>query len=506
MLRTVRVEPGYLEFASRAREGNLIPVWCEILADTETPISAFLKIRDLPYAFLLESVEGSQKLARYSFLGGRPLLVVATASDGTTEVQKKGGIQRRRGDPLEIAREVLSPYRPVDDPNLRAVLPRFTGGLLGYFGYDLVRWWENLPNKPPDDLGCPVIELVLVDTVLAFDHLTNRIRVIAHAFIEEDDVHATYRRAVERVEEMVEKLGTPARARERGDGRAERNATVTVEANIGREEFLSKVATAKEYIFAGDIFQVILSQRFRVSPILVDPFDLYRALRAINPSPYMFYLDFPTVKLVGASPEMLVRLEGEEVEMRPIAGTRPRGTTPEEDERLAEDLLQDEKERAEHIMLVDLTRNDLGRISRYGSVTVSELMTIERYSHVMHLVSTISGKLAAGRNAFDVLRAVFPHGTVTGAPKVRAMEIIDELEPTARGPYAGAVGYVDFRGNMDTAITIRTILVKEGSAYIQAGAGIVADSIPEREFEETVNKARALLKAIELAGSPSRPR
>lgn len=499
MLQAVRTEPGFMEFASRAREGNFITVWCEILADTETPISAFLKLRDLPYAFLLESVEGSQKLARYSFLGGRPLLVISTAPDGVTEVRAKGVVQRRRENPLEIAREVLSPYRAVDDPVLRATLPRFTGGVLGYFGYDLVRWWENLPNRPPDDLGCPVMELVLVDTVLAFDHLTNRIRVITHAFTEEDDLHTTYRRAVERVEGMAERLSRPYGTEGEGSRDAERSRDVAIEANMGREEFLSKVGVAKEYIAAGDIFQVILSQRFRASPIPADPFDLYRALRTINPSPYMFYLDFPAVKLVGASPEMLVRVEGDAVEMRPIAGTRPRGNTPEEDSGLAEDLLQDEKERAEHIMLVDLTRNDLGRISRYGSVSVNELMTIERYSHVMHLVSTVSGRLSAGRDAFDVLRAVFPHGTVTGAPKVRAMEIIDELEPNARGPYAGAVGYVDFRGNMDTAITIRTILVKGGSAYVQAGAGIVADSIPEREYEETVNKARALLRAIELA-------
>lgn len=495
MLQTARIEPGPVEFEAMTKQGNLIPVWCEILADTETPISAFLKIRDLPYAFLLESVEGSQKLARYSFLGGRPLLVLTTASDGYTEVRNREG-RRSKGHPLEIARETLSPYRPVRHPTL----PRFTGGLLGYFGYDLVRWWENLPNKPPDDLGCPVMELVLVDTVLAFDHLTNRIRVITYAFIEGEEVQVSYRRAVERVEEMVERLSSPQGA----EGRRERGVRTLpqtkVEANMEREEFLSKVAAAKEYIAAGDIFQVILSQRFRASPILGDPFDLYRALRMINPSPYMFYLNFPEVKLVGASPEMLVRLEGDVVEMRPIAGTRPRGATPEEDSRLADELLQDEKERAEHIMLVDLTRNDLGRISRYGSVIMSELMAIERYSHVMHLVSTVSGRLSAGRDAFDVLRAVFPHGTVTGAPKVRAMEIIDELEPNARGPYAGAVGYIDFRGNMDTAITIRTILVKGGSAYVQAGAGIVADSTPEREYEETVNKARALLKAIELAG------
>jgi len=500
MLRTVHMEPGFLEFTAMAREGNIIPVWCEMLADTETPISAFLKIRDLPYAFLLESVEGSQKLARYSFLGGRPLLVVATSREGVTEVRGRGGVKRRKGDPLEVAREVLSPYRPVSDPRLHAALPRFVGGLLGYFGYDLVRWWENLPNGPPDDLGCPVMELVLADTVLAFDHLTNRIRVITQAFIEEDDVHTAYRRAVERVEEMVERLSRLGGAEGQGGGGKEA-PQARIEANMEREEFLAKVAVAKEYIAAGDIFQVILSQRFRATPVAADPFDLYRALRMINPSPYMFYLDFPVVKLVGASPEMLVRVEGDVAEMRPIAGTRPRGATSEEDRRLADDLLQDEKERAEHIMLVDLTRNDLGRISRYGSVTVHELMAVERYSHVMHLVSTVSGRLSAGKDAFDVLRAVFPHGTVTGAPKVRAMEIIDALEPTARGPYAGAVGYVDFRGNMDTAITIRTILVKGGNAYVQAGAGIVADSIPEREYEETVNKARALLKAIELTSA-----
>ncbi|MDR5708752.1 MAG: anthranilate synthase component I [Armatimonadota bacterium] len=484
-MRTLEITPGPVGFEAMLREGNLVPVSCELLADLETPISAFLKLRDLPDAFLLESVEGGERLGRYSFLGARPKLVltydgrVVHCSDGRT----------LPGPFLPAAREVLRPYRQVPVPGL----PRFTGGLVGYLGYDLVRDWERLPHRPPDDLGLPVCRMGLFDTVVVFDHVRRRIRILANAFAEEG-AKAAYRSARERMEEILERLHRPVPR-----SSSEPRPTPEVRSNMTREAFLEKVARGLAYVRAGDIFQVILSQRFTLPVAGLDPFLLYRAARAINPSPFLFYLDFPTGQLAGSSPELLVRLEGDRVMMRPIAGTRPRGRTQEEDEALEADLRGSEKERAEHVMLVDLTRNDLGRISRYGTVRTTELMVVERYSHVMHLVSTVQGTLQPGRDALDVLQAVFPHGTVSGAPKVRAMEIIDELEPVARGPYAGAVGYVAFSGALDTCITIRTLVVRDGVAYVQAGAGIVADSDPETEYRECVSKAEALVRAVELA-------
>jgi len=483
------LHPGPRGYESLLRQGNLVPVSCEVVADLETPISAFLKLRDLPHAFLLESVEGGERLARYSFLGAAPRVLV-TYRDGQVQV----GDRQRPGPLLPVLRELLQPYRPVRDPEL----PRFVGGLVGFLGYDLVRDWERLPHRPPDDLGIPTAQLGLYDTVVCFDHVRRRMRVVACAFAEEGAERA-YRAARERIEQVLERL--QRRLPEQTVPTA--RPSVRVQSNMTREAFLERVVRCKRYIRAGDIFQVILSQRFATPVHGLDPFRLYRAARVINPSPFLFYLDFPAARLAGSSPELLVRLEGGRVWMRPIAGTRPRGRTPEEDAALEAELRASEKERAEHVMLVDLTRNDVGRVCRYGSVQTTELMVVERYSHVMHMVSTVQGELNPGRDAFHVLEAAFPHGTVTGAPKVRAMEIIDELEPVARGPYAGAVGYVGFDGTMDTCITIRTLVVREGVAYVQAGAGIVADSEPEAEYRETVNKAQALLRAVELASSGS---
>jgi anthranilate synthase component 1 len=491
MARALALEPGTQEFDRRAREGNLVPVSCEVAADLDTPISAYLRLRGLPHPFLLESVEGAEKVARYSFLGAQPRLTLR-AVQGGVEVTEDGATRRLADDPLTVARAVLQRYRPVMDPTL----PRFYGGLVGYFGYDLIRTIEHLPNQPPDDRGLPASTLALADTVMIFDHFRHRIRIVANAYVEEGAERA-YRGARERIEDWLDRLRRPL---PEAAGPAPLLPRIRVRSNMTREQYLAAVARCKEYIYAGDAFQIVLSQRFGVDVGALDPFAIYRALRMINPSPFMFFLEGGGVTLVGASPELMVRLEGDLVEMRPIAGTRPRGLTEDEDRRLAEEMLANEKERAEHVMLVDLTRNDIGRIARYGTVRVAELMSVERYSHVMHIVSDVQGRLAPGRDAFDVLRAVFPHGTVSGAPKVRAMQILDELEPTARGPYAGAIGYVGFGGALDTCIAIRTLVIKDGVAYAQAGGGIVADSIPSAEYDETVNKAKVLIRAIEMAG------
>ena len=482
------LEPGLAEFDRRAREGNLVPVSCEVLADLDTPISAFMRLRHLPQAFLLESIEGSEKVARYSFLGGDPQLRLRATLDGV-EIAERGAVRRLVQDPLEAARDTLRRYRPVPDPTL----PRFYGGFVGAFSYDLIRTIERLPHQPPDDRGFPVLDLALADTVVVFDRARPRLRIVANAFVE-GGAERAYRGARERIESWVDLLRRPL-----PDTPPARPRRLPLRSNMTRERYLESVRRCREYIHAGDAFQIVFSQRFAQEIGDLDPLAIYRALRVLNPSPFMFYLEGGDATLVGASPELLVRLEGDLVEMRPIAGTRRRGLTDEEDRALADELLGDEKERAEHVMLVDLTRNDLGRISRFGTVRVPELMTIERYSHVMHIVSLVQGRLGPGRDAFDVLRAVFPHGTVSGAPKVRAMEILDELEPTARGPYAGAVGYVGFGGTLDTCIAIRTLAVKGGVAYVQAGGGIVADSVPENEYDETINKAKALVRAVEQA-------
>jgi len=488
----VSLAPTVTEFDRRAREGNLIPVSCEIMADLDTPISAFLRIRHLPYPFLLESAEGSAKIARYSFLGAAPRLVLRAFRD-RVEIHEGGAVRRLEQDPLEAARGVLARYRAVADPTL----PRFYGGLVGYFGYDLIRTIERLPHQPPDDYHLPIMSLALADTVVIFDHVRHRIRVVANACVD-GGAERAYREARGRIEQWIDLLRAPMPEIPAGGP----YPPLRLRSNMTRERYLAAVERCRAYIHAGDAFQIVFSQRFAADVGDLDPFAVYRAVRAINPSPFMFYLGgagTADATLVGASPELLVRLEGDRIQMRPIAGTRRRGLDDDEDRRLEQEMLGSEKERAEHVMLVDLTRNDVGRVARYGTVRVPELMTVERYSHVMHIVSLVEGRLRDGLDAFDVLRAVFPHGTVSGAPKVRAMEILDELEPTTRGPYAGAVGYAGFGGALDTCIAIRTLTLRDGVAYVQAGGGIVADSEPAAEYDETVNKAKVLIRALEMA-------
>ncbi len=485
-------KPTLNEVRQRAAEGNLIPVVRVLPADLETPVSVYLKLRNGGPSFLLESVEKGEQLGRYSFIGVDPVLTLVARGEhlafygaGEALLDEVSG-----RDPLEVLRETLQRWKPIRVSGL----PRFTGGLVGYFGYDLVRFMERLPTTARDDLGLPDGMWMLADTLVVFDHVKHQLLLLANAHVDGDPT-AAYAAAVARIQGVVERLqhplehALPPQVASTGEWQS----------NFTLDAFEAAVRRAKEYIAAGDIFQVVLSQRL-ARRTEADPFTIYRALRMTNPSPYMFFLEFPDgVRLIGSSPEMHVRLEDGVAQVHPIAGTRPRGRTPEEDAQLAEELLADPKERAEHVMLVDLGRNDLGRISEYGSVQVPTLMAIERYSHVMHMVSDVVGRVRSGVDAFDVLRATFPAGTVSGAPKVRAMEIIEELEGTRRGPYAGAVGYVGFDGTMDTCITIRTIVMKGERCYVQAGAGIVADSDPTAEYHETLNKAKALTVAVELA-------
>lgn len=489
------VRPTLEEFRKKAKQGSLIPVSREILADMETPVSAFRKIDDGKYSFLLESVEGGEKWARYSFLGSRPSVVVRSY-DHTVEIVSRGKVERRtfRNDPLEVIKDVLSAYTPVPDPSI----PRFHGGAVGFMGYDTVRFFERLPERPKPGMGLPDVFFMITDTLVIFDNVTHRITVVSNAHVNGTSVTAAYREAVAKIDAIVRKLKQGKSPKPKAQRSKSPKKKTPLTSNFTQARYEQAVLKAKEYIKAGDIFQVVPSQRFERS-ISVEPFEIYRALRLINPSPYMYFLRCGDAIIVGASPEVMVRLDGERIDLRPIAGTRRRGENEEEDRRLAAELLADPKERAEHIMLVDLGRNDVGRVSRPGSVNVSELMVIERYSHVMHIVSNVRGTLVGNRDAFDVIRASFPAGTVSGAPKIRAMEIIDELEPTRRGPYAGAVGYFGFSGNMDTCITIRTLVIKNGKAYIQAGGGVVADSDPAAEYQETVNKAKAMMRAVEMA-------
>ncbi len=488
------LHPSLEEFKQKAKQGNLIPVYREILADRETPVSAFLKIDDGKYSFLLESVEGGEKWARYSFLGSRPEVVVRSFGR-TVEVTRHGRKETRtfERDPLEAIRDILAEYRPVPDP----ALPRFYGGGVGFMGYDVVRFFERLPDRKKPGLDTPDIFFMITDTLVIFDTATHRIKVVSNAHVNGGSVIAAYKNAAKKIDAIVKKL--KGRGKGQGAGvKARKTKAVPIRSNFTQPQYEQAVLKAKEYIRAGDIFQVVPSQRFE-RPIKAEPFEIYRALRLINPSPYMYFLRCGDTTVVGASPEVMVRLEEGRIELRPIAGTRKRGATEEEDKALERELLADPKERAEHIMLVDLGRNDVGRVSEMGSVQVSELMVIERYSHVMHIVSNVRGRLSPGHDAYDVVRACFPAGTVSGAPKIRAMEIIDELEPTRRGPYAGAVGYFGFSGNMDTCITIRTLVIKDKVAYIQAGGGVVADSVPALEYQETVNKAKAMMRAVEMA-------
>ena len=481
------------EFVRRSKHGNLIPVYREILADMETPVSAYRKIARGKYSFLLESVEGGERLARYSFLGTDPFLIFKSKGREVQIVERMRAdrITLKEGqDPLHILKDLLARYKWVDDPDL----PRFCGGAVGYIGYDAVRFFEKLPDDTKDDLNVPEFFFIFTDVFVVFDHLKHRIKVVCNPEVGSDP-GTTYDLAIEKIDEIVQRLKVTPLPPSESPGGAK---VLKPKSNMTQPQYEAMVEAAKEYIKAGDIIQVVPSQRLSV-PMNVDTFDVYRALRSLNPSPYMYYLNYDDITIVGTSPEILVTEDRGTVTVRPIAGTRWRGKTEAEDQALAEELLADEKERAEHIMLVDLGRNDLGRVCKYGTVEVDELMIIERYSHVMHIVSNVTGQLADGMDQFDVLRATFPAGTVSGAPKIRAMEIIEELEPTKRGTYAGAIGYFSFSGNMDTCITIRTILVKDGVAYMQAGGGVVADSVPANEFQESMNKAGALLKAIEMA-------
>ena len=487
--------PSRDEFLKLASQGNLIPVYREILADMETPVSAFCKIDDRQSAFLLESIAGGEKWARYSFLGvgsGRAF----RCRDNFYEILENGkSIESgTTNDPLVALKAFLSPYHPVALPDL----PRFFGGAVGYLGYDMVRHIEDLPALNKAEIGTYDSWFLITETLLIFDNMQQKIKVISNVHLRDGDDHASlYDKAIKRIDGMVAQLRRPLP--ERSACVWASNATVKVlQSNFSRSDFESAVERCKDYVRSGDVIQVVLSQRFS-GDLDADPFDVYRALRTINPSPYMFYLQFNETRVIGASPEVLVRKEGSQVEVRPIAGTRPRGATFEEDQYLEQELLADPKERAEHIMLVDLGRNDLGRVCVTGSVQVDELMVIERYSHVMHIVSNVSGQLLPGYDALDVFSATFPAGTLSGAPKIRAMEIIEELEPVRREIYGGAVGYISFDGNMDLAIAIRTLVAHQNRIHLQAGAGIVADSDPAAEYEETVNKAMGVKLAIELA-------
>ena len=480
------------EVKTLAGQGNLVPLYREINADLETPVSAYLKVAQPPYSFLLESVEGGERMARYSFIGTEPFRTVRTGPG-----QPQGEV-----DPLLLVQEEMDKHTPVVIPGL----PRFHGGGVGYLSYDAVRYFERVPSPAKDSLGLPEALFLFVDTLLVFDHIRHKIKVVSHVRLDGRDVEAAYGEAVGRIERLVERLDRPLTVQrpvsrqgvQTEDGKRKHASS----SNVPRERFYDMVDRVKEYIYAGDVIQTVLSQRLAI-PTQANPFDIYRALRALNPSPYMYFLSLDGFHIVGASPELLVRVEDGVIYNFPLAGTRRRGATPEEDEALAAELIADEKERAEHIMLVDLGRNDVGRISQPGSVDVTDLMRVVRYSHVMHMESEVHGRLRDDRTIYDALRSCLPAGTLSGAPKIRAMEIIAELEPERRGPYGGAVGYFSFSGNMDTAITIRTMVLKDGVAYVQAGGGIVADSVPEREYQETLDKAQALLRALEEAENPT---
>jgi anthranilate synthase component 1 len=489
----IRVTPQLAEARRLALAHNVVPVTHSFVSDLETPVSAFLKLGQARRCFLLESAEQGQHLGRYSFLGVGARTVV-TSSGGRLTVRENGDVlEVESDDPFAAVADLVRSYRP---PALGG-LPPLAGGLVGYFGYDLVRHIEDLPDAPPDDLGLPEMAFLLADTVLVFDHLRHTITVVANAFVDGRDIEGPYRRALERIAAVRRALEGPV-PRAAAPHAATPATRRPVTSSMSREAFEAGVARIRDYIYAGDAFQVVLSQRFSTS-IDVAPFAVYRGLRAVNPSPYMYFIAFDDFALCGSSPEPLVTVTGRRVTTRPIAGTRPRGADDAEDRRLIDDLRGDEKERAEHVMLVDLGRNDLGRVCVHGTVKVDELMGMELYSHVMHMVSSVSGTLRDDEDATGALKAAFPAGTVSGAPKVRAMQIIDELETARRGPYAGAIGYLSYGGDLDTCICIRTVIVKDGVAHVQAGAGIVADSVPAREYEETRDKAAALLRAIDLA-------
>ncbi|NLX04288.1 MAG: anthranilate synthase component I [Phycisphaerae bacterium] len=493
-MAALTVYPEYGEFSRLAQGGvNVVPVFAQVLSDNLTPVSAYARLAaQSSHSFLLESVVGGEKIARYSFLSVDPILVFDARG---REVQISEGDRARRletADPVAELENLLRPYRAVHLPEL----PRFLGGVVGYAGYDMIRYYERLPQTPHDDRGLPDLLFGLYPDMVVFDHVTKTIKVVSNAMIADDPKRA-YIQACGRIERILDRLAAPLPLPLQPVN-LDSDPSPRFTSNFKRGDFEAAVDRCKEYIKAGDIFQVVLSQRLTVDTE-ADPFSIYRALRVINPSPFMFHLKSPQCTLVGASPEIMCRVEDRIVTNRPLAGTRRRGRTEDEDKALETELLADPKERAEHIMLVDLGRNDVGKVCELGSVKLDDVMAVERYSHVMHISSNVQGTLAPDRTAFDALRATLPVGTVSGAPKVRAMEIIDEFEPTKRGPYAGAVGYVDFSGNMDTCIALRTLVLQGRKAYVQVGAGLVADSVPENEYQETINKAKGQLKAIETA-------
>ena len=483
--------PDISTFKTLAQQGNLIPVYREIMADMDTPVTAFKKLDDGQFSFLLESIEGGEKWARYSFLGSSPSLIVRSRGHVVETIENGTTNTITADDPLAYIRELLSRYTPMEVEGL----PRFFGGAVGYLGYDMVRYFEEIPSQKPACLDTYDSYFLITDTIVIFDNVRQKIKVVSNAHLHDSATpDEAYLQATKKIDAIIHKL----RSALVSDVPQPSGKKVEFRSNFSREDFEAAVDKAKEYVRSGDIIQVVLSQRFS-GELSADPFDIYRVLRTLNPSPYMFFLRLEDTVVAGASPEVMVRKEGNNVELRPIAGTRPRGATAEEDNRLAVELLADPKELAEHVMLVDLGRNDLGRVCTPGSVRVTELMAIERYSHVMHIVSNVQGQLDPARDAFDLVRATFPAGTLSGAPKIRAMQIIDELEPVRREIYGGAVGYFSFSGNMDLAIAIRTLVIKNGKVHLQAGAGIVADSDPTAEWQETVNKGMAVMKAIELA-------
>jgi anthranilate synthase component 1 len=513
---TVPYYPSFEEFVELARGASLVPVYRQLVADTLTPVSAFCKIQEEDWAFLFESVVGGERVGRYSFLGSAPflrfqawgervqMLELPSGSPVGGRARSSAWAEQRHPNPLKLLEEKLAAYRALHVPGL----PRFCGGAVGYAGYDTVRYVERLPHPPVDDRQLPDLCFAFYDRMVIFDHINKTIAAVAHAHIPraghpgtyapDEELRRCYAEASGRVDRLVERLQQGVADLQLTDIAPIGGVHLPYQSNFAPPAFEEAVVKCKEYIKAGDIFQVVLSQRLQTET-KARPFDVYRTLRVVNPSPFMFYVKAGPLCLVGSSPEIMVRVEGDKVTIRPLAGTRPRGKTEEGDERLAAELRADPKERAEHIMLVDLGRNDVGRVARYGTVQLSDVMTIERYSHVMHLCSSVTGRLQEGKTAFDALSACIPAGTLSGAPKVRAMEIIDELEPQRRGPYGGAVGYVDFSGNMDTCIALRTLVFKGQTAYLQAGAGIVADSVPAKEWEETLNKAMGLLRALEIA-------
>lgn len=494
----MNIHPGRDAFVSLAKKGNVIPVYADLMADFETPVSAYAKLKDAGPSYLLESVEGGETLSRYSFIGCRPRKVFACGPQ-TTEIRTPGKPVETfptPADPLTLIEEEMRSYRPVILPGL----PRFTGGAVGFLGYEYVTRIETtVPMAPRDELGVPLLYFMLSDSLLIFDRAKQTLRLCVNAHVRSDTETAAAEAYAAAVVELRELYAILQHPRELAPAPLAEVAKLTVPpGNFTQSAFERVVADGKEYIRSGDIIQFVPSQRF-TAPFSRSPLHLYRALRTVNPSPYMFILEAGDFSIVGASPEVHVRLTDGLVEIRPIAGTRRRGATAAEDHALQEELLADEKERAEHLMLVDLARNDIGRVCRYGTVKVPEMMIIERYSHVMHIVSQVEGRIAQNKNAFDLMRATFPAGTVTGAPKVRAMQIIAQYEPSQRGFYAGALGYVGYDGNMDTCITLRTALLKDGNIHIQAGAGVVADSVPASEYQETVSKASALFKAVAMA-------